>query len=53
VIHTVGPVWGAGSGEDEDELLTSCYLESLDLCDELGGRSIAFHSINLEPTGSP
>jgi O-acetyl-ADP-ribose deacetylase (regulator of RNase III) len=46
VIHTVGPVWGGGAGLQEEELLASCYRESLDLCAELGGESIAFPSIS-------
>src|SRR5215475_9547354 len=30
VIHTVGPVWHGG-GQDEEELLASCYRNSLSL----------------------
>jgi len=29
VIHTVGPVWSGGYG-DEDELLASCYIHSFE-----------------------
>lgn len=53
IIHTVGPVWGAGSGEDEDDLLASCYTESLALAADLGARSIAFPSISTGTYGFP
>src|SRR5882724_4915573 len=41
VIHTVGPVWGEEAG-NEDELLASCYRNSLKLAVENGLKSIAF-----------
>lgn len=44
VIHTVGPVWEDGT-HGEDEVLTSCYLNSLLLAEELEARSIAFPAI--------
>lgn len=44
VIHTVGPVWEGGA-HGEDEVLRSCYTESLRLAEELGARSIAFPAI--------
>src|ERR1700681_4507002 len=45
VIHAVGPVWhGGGSGEDE--LLASCYRNSLDLAAAYGLTSIAFPAIS-------
>jgi O-acetyl-ADP-ribose deacetylase (regulator of RNase III) len=53
VIHTVGPIWGAGAGDLEDDLLASCYRESLALCDELGGSSIAFPSLSTGTYGFP
>src|SRR5690349_23779925 len=43
VIHTVGPVW-RGGGDGEDELLASCYRETLKLASDL--RSIAFPAIS-------
>lgn len=53
VIHTVGPVWSAGAGEQEDALLASCYRESILLAAELGCARIAFPSISTGIFGFP
>ncbi|MBR0040703.1 MAG: O-acetyl-ADP-ribose deacetylase [Oscillospiraceae bacterium] len=45
VIHTPGPVWHGGA-YGEDELLRSCYLNSLRLASENGCRTVAFPSIS-------
>lgn len=45
VIHAVGPVWNGG-GEDEPDLLASCYRTSLDLAAGHRLKSIAFPSIS-------
>lgn len=45
VIHTVGPVWHGGD-RGEDDLLASCYRNSLRLAAEAGLRSVAFPAIS-------
>lgn len=52
VIHTVGPVWKGGNA-GEDELLESCYRNSLALA-ELGNlHTIAFPAISTGAYGFP
>lgn len=53
VIHAVGPIYGGGAGQEEADLLASCYLNSLDLCAAEGWRSIAFPSISTGTYGYP
>lgn len=45
VIHTVGPVWHGGA-KGEDDLLASCYRESLRLARDHGLHTIAFPAIS-------
>jgi O-acetyl-ADP-ribose deacetylase (regulator of RNase III) len=45
VIHAVGPVWDGGH-KNEDDLLASCYRESLHLARQHDVRSIAFPAIS-------
>ena len=45
VIHAVGPVWHGGD-QGEDDLLASCYRESLRLAGAHGLKSIAFPAIS-------
>jgi O-acetyl-ADP-ribose deacetylase (regulator of RNase III) len=52
VIHTVGPVWHGGSG-NEAELLRSAYYECLKLASENKLASISFPSISTGAYGYP
>jgi O-acetyl-ADP-ribose deacetylase (regulator of RNase III) len=52
VIHAVGPVW-SGGGAGEDELLASCYRESLARAAEVNAASIAFPAISTGAYGFP
>jgi O-acetyl-ADP-ribose deacetylase (regulator of RNase III) len=51
VIHTVGPVYHGG--EDEPELLRSCYTSSLQLAVEARVQTIAFPCISTGVYGYP
>ncbi len=45
IIHTVGPVWNGGK-KNEEELLASCYYNSMQLAMQNGIRTVAFPSIS-------
>ncbi len=52
VIHTVGPIWSGGD-KREDDLLASCYRNSLLKALELKARTVAFPSISTGVYGFP
>jgi O-acetyl-ADP-ribose deacetylase len=52
VIHTVGPVWRGGEG-DQPEILANCYRNSLKLAVENEIKTIAFPAISCGAYGYP
>src|ERR1700747_1714863 len=52
VLHTVGPIWG-GEDRGEQELLASCYRNSLALATKHQVRNIAFPAISCGIYGYP
>jgi O-acetyl-ADP-ribose deacetylase (regulator of RNase III) len=52
IVHTVGPIWEGGYA-GEDELLASCYRNSLTLASTVAARTIAFPAISTGAYGFP
>ncbi len=53
VIHTVGPVWDGDQPDLMQDLLASCYRNSLHLADDLRIATIAFPNISTGVYGFP
>jgi O-acetyl-ADP-ribose deacetylase (regulator of RNase III) len=52
VIHTVGPIWRGGGG-NEDVLLADCYRNALNLATERGLTCVGFPCISTGVYGFP
>lgn len=53
IIHTVGPIYFKHSKEENKELLSSCYKNSIELALKIGIKSIAFPCISCGVYGYP
>ncbi len=53
VIHTVGPIWSAADREQSEQLLASCYINSLKLAIKNELNTIAFPNISTGVYGFP
>jgi O-acetyl-ADP-ribose deacetylase (regulator of RNase III) len=52
VVHAVGPVWWGGTAGEAAQL-TSAYLTSLRLADDLGAQHVALPSLSTGAYGYP